>query len=258
VTQSRPAVPRTETLFKVPKTAELVARHLRQQIVGGTLVEGDALPSEVALTERYGVSRPTLREAFRVLEAEGLITVRRGAHGGARVHAPNADVAARYAGFVLEHQATTLADVYAARLLLETPCAALLARCHSDGDLDLLWGSVLDGEAIGDDRHRLIRHHAEFHALVVRLSGNHTVTLLSSMLRHIIDSANFRRVDPDTTGPAMDNAFEHGVRAHRKLVTLVEANDPHAAEALWRKHLEEANQFLLELPHTMTILDLLE
>ena len=42
--------------------------------------------------ERFGVSRPTLREAFRVLESESLISVRRGAHGGARVHLPNADV----------------------------------------------------------------------------------------------------------------------------------------------------------------------
>src|SRR5215207_5471314 len=108
--------------FRVPKTAELVARRLRQQIVGRVLLEGDALPSEVMLTEEFGVSRPTLREAFRVLEAEGLITVRRGARGGARVHAPNTDVAARYAGLVLEHQGTTLADVYAARVLLQAPC----------------------------------------------------------------------------------------------------------------------------------------
>ena len=45
--------------------------------------------------ERFGVSRPTLREAFRGLESESLISVRRGAHGGARVHLPNADVAGR-------------------------------------------------------------------------------------------------------------------------------------------------------------------
>src|SRR4051812_48835466 len=185
----------TDTRFKVPKTAELVAQRLRQQIVGGALVEGDSLPSEVTLTETFGVSRPTLREAFRVLEAEQLISVRRGARGGARVHAPSPDVAARYAGFVLEHQATTLADVYAARVMIESPCAAALARTRTDADLEQLWLSVHDGEAIGDDRHRLIRHHNEFHALIVGLADNRTMTLLSSMLRHIVDTANFRRVD---------------------------------------------------------------
>src|SRR5439155_5195777 len=63
---------------RVPKTAELVAAHLRRQIVRGELKEGDALPPETALMEQFNVSRPTLREAFRVLESEALITVRRG------------------------------------------------------------------------------------------------------------------------------------------------------------------------------------
>ena len=72
---------------RVPKTAELVASHLRRQIVRGELKEGDALPPESALMEQFGVSRPTLREAFRVLESEALISVRRGARA-ARVSTP--------------------------------------------------------------------------------------------------------------------------------------------------------------------------
>ena len=64
---------------KVPKTAELVAAQLRRQIVRGDLREGDALPPEATLMEQFAVSRPTLREAFRVLESEALISVRRGA-----------------------------------------------------------------------------------------------------------------------------------------------------------------------------------
>jgi DNA-binding FadR family transcriptional regulator len=82
--------------------AELVAQQLRRQIIRGELPEGAALPSEAALMTRFGVSRPTLREAFRVLESEGLINVRRGAHGGARVQVPSGEAAARYAGLVLE------------------------------------------------------------------------------------------------------------------------------------------------------------
>ncbi|MCU1365002.1 MAG: GntR domain protein [Ilumatobacteraceae bacterium] len=244
--------------FRVPKTAELVAHRLRRQIISGELSEGDVLPSEAALTEQFGISRPTLREAFRVLEAEQLISVRRGAHGGAHVHAPNPDVAARYAGLVLEHQGISLADVYAARVMLESPCAAQLARRRTADDLAQLWHSVEDGEAFAGDRHRLIRHHTEFHALVVRLAGNHTVVLLSSMLRHIIDTANVRRVEHDARGPATDHAFEHGGRAHRRLVTYIDERDDVRAGALWAKHLAEANDFLLDLPTATTILDLLD
>src|SRR5690349_4407942 len=82
---------------RVPKSAELVAQSLRLRIVRGELREGDGLPPENVLMQQFGVSRPTLREAFRILESEQLITVHRGARGGGRVHAPNGDVAARYA-----------------------------------------------------------------------------------------------------------------------------------------------------------------
>jgi GntR family transcriptional regulator, sialic acid-inducible nan operon repressor len=88
--------------LRPPKTAELVAHHLRKRIVRGELCEGESLPSEATLTEQFGVSRPTLREAFRVLETEQLITVRRGARGGAAVHAPSTSMVARYAGFYLD------------------------------------------------------------------------------------------------------------------------------------------------------------
>ena len=112
---------------KVPKTAELVATQLRNQIIRGELREGDALPPESTLMEQFGVSRPTLREAFRVLESEALISVRRGARGGARVHAPNGDVAARYAGLVLQFRGATLADVYEARKAID-PRPVLIHR----------------------------------------------------------------------------------------------------------------------------------
>ena len=112
---------------RVPKTAELVASHIRRRIVRGELVEGDALPPETALMEEFTISRPTLREAFRILESEGLITVRRGARGGARVQEPSSDVAARYAGLVLQHRGTTLADVLEARVIVEAPAARMLA-----------------------------------------------------------------------------------------------------------------------------------
>jgi GntR family transcriptional regulator, transcriptional repressor for pyruvate dehydrogenase complex len=65
------------------------------------------------------VSRPTLREAFRILGAESLINVRRGARGGARVVAPDIAVAARYAGLLLQVTHTTIADMQAARVLRE-------------------------------------------------------------------------------------------------------------------------------------------
>src|SRR4029450_11176652 len=116
---------------RVPKTAELVSAKIRNRIVRGELREGDALPPEPVLMQQFGVSRPTLREAFRILESEGLIEVRRGARGGARVRRPEDDVVARYAGLLLQYRGTTVSDVFDARARLEAPAARMLASRRS-------------------------------------------------------------------------------------------------------------------------------
>ena len=81
-----------------PRASAVVVSEIRRRIVSGELSEGEALPSEARLMERYRVSKPTIREAWRVLESEGLIIVRRGALGGAMVRTPSPTSVARQAG----------------------------------------------------------------------------------------------------------------------------------------------------------------
>lgn len=107
------------SVVRVPKAGELVAADLRRQIITGRLEPGAPLPNESVLMDRFGVSRPTLREAFRILESESIIKVLRGARGGARVVAPDGSVAARYTGLLLQYQGVPLADVYRARTAIE-------------------------------------------------------------------------------------------------------------------------------------------
>ena len=71
-------------------------------VVEGQLKEGDYLPNEAELMTHFGVSRPTLREAVRVLESERLVEVRRGSRTGARVRVPGPEIVARPAGLLLE------------------------------------------------------------------------------------------------------------------------------------------------------------
>src|SRR5262245_40782956 len=90
------------TGVRSPKTSELVAQTLRRMIVEGELKDGDFLPNEGELIAQLQVSRPTLREAVRVLEAEGLITVRRGSRTGPRVCVPGPEIVARPGALLLE------------------------------------------------------------------------------------------------------------------------------------------------------------
>lgn len=243
---------------RVPKMAELVARRLRRQIVSGELAAGAALPPETQLMEQFGVSRPTLREAFRVLEAEGLITVRRGAHGGARVRAPNDDAAARYAGLVLEHRGATLADVYEARNIVEPPCAAMLARQHSRAHLDELRTQLELTRNRLDDPSTAIELLNDFHALLVRLSGNHTLAVLSGLLRQIIDRSTVRHVHALGGSPLNAAALRAGFREHERVVVLIAERDVDGADAAWQRHLAAARQHNLSGSNPASVLDLLD
>ena len=99
----------------VPKVAELVAAHLRAQIVKAswpTVTSSTARPS---LLQEFGVSRPSLREALRVLETEGLVQIRRGNVGGAIVRRPTAASAAYHLSLTLRANDVTHRDLGAAR-----------------------------------------------------------------------------------------------------------------------------------------------
>ena len=225
--------------------AEVIVDRLRRQIVRGELAEGEALPSEHELQARFGVSRPTLREAFRILESESLIVVRRGAHGGALVRAPNTDVAARYTAFVLEYRGTTLADLYEARIVIEPAAVGLLAARCTDEDLVRLRRALEEHDALVDQPHRSIRTHTAFHTLLIELTGNLTLRVLAGMIGRIIERANWKHVEADAGSPAHAQASRRGLAAHHRVVDLIAAGDEAGATDLWRKHLAEGRDYLL-------------
>ncbi|MEV5559281.1 FCD domain-containing protein [Nonomuraea wenchangensis] len=237
--------------------AELIGGSLRKQIVRGELKEGDALPSEAALMEQFGVSRPTLREAFRVLESEALITIRRGARGGARVKTPDSAIAARHAGLVLEHRGTQLRDVYRARTEIESACARMAAQNRTKSALQRL-ESLYDRISDTTDVVERIRLHAEFDAAVVEASRNQTMMVMSGMLRTILDKATLESVLETAEKPSSRKAYEDAHKAHRRLIDLIEAQDAEQAERHWRRHLALAEKFVMSTGVSgRSVLDLL-
>lgn len=246
-------------LVRIPKMAEIIASRLRRRIARGELKEGDVLPPEAALMEQFGVSRPSLREAFRILEAEALISVRRGARGGAQVHVPDGRVAARYTGLVLEYRGTTIKDVHDALLAIEPACVAMLAERRTKAQITQLKKALREANEVRDDAAALIRAQTDFHTLVVDLAANETLKVLSGMLRYIIDRANWSKFGDSPASAHHLGATQLGLRSHERLVELIEARDPDAAAALWSKHLSEAGKYFVgDNRDSQTILDLLE
>lgn len=240
-------------LVRAPKTAELIADQLRRRIVRGDLRPGETLPPEIQLMEQFGVSRPTLREAFRILETETLIRVRRGSRGGAQVTAPDLSVAARYVGLLLQIQGTTVDDVYEARMVAEPACAKMLARRRTKTDLadlgrvvEQLTTAVESRDDSVPDPALWARLTHRFHELVMERSRNRTLALQGAVLHDIVATHVDLRVARDFDEKESPERFQRAIRAYQKLVALVEARDADGAERHWRNHMEVAAQYLLK------------
>jgi DNA-binding FadR family transcriptional regulator len=240
------------TVVRAPKTGELIASHLRRQIVRGELRPGEALPAESQLMEQYGVSRPTLREAFRILEAETLISVRRGSHGGARVSVPDVSVATRYFGLLLQMQGVTINDVYEARMISEPSCARLLALSHSEADIERLTDTV--GQLKAEVAARLpfppdpltwTKLSLQFHQLILEGCGNRTMALQGVVLQDIVATHLGAKLSQRDESDTVER-FEQMIGSYSKLIKLVAAGNAAGAERHWRSHMEAAAEFLLK------------
>lgn len=236
--------------IRVPKTAEVVADHIRKRIIRGELSEGDFLPPEGQLMTTLGISRPTLREAFRILEAEMLISVVRGSRTGARVHQPRVESVSRYAGFVLQAQGTTVGDIYEARLAIEPFIARRLAERKGSGGSDRLREAAARLRAMVDAKRYVdfMIGLAEFHRLLVELGGNHTLLFITSILQDVVAryQVDFlaRRAQPDDV---QRKQSLRGIRSFDKLIELIDAGDADGAEKHWRLHVINSNKSWLEL-----------
>src|SRR5687767_14905824 len=148
---------------RLPKVAELVAGEIRRRIISGDVVAGDPLPNEAELTALFGVSRPTLREALRLLEADGLIEVKRGVRGGPRVRVPDAAVTARHAAMLLQMRGTTLEDLIGARMIIEPAAVRALAHRASKSDVKALRAAHQAELDAGEDYDANAHHATLFH-----------------------------------------------------------------------------------------------
>ena len=240
-----------EPIARRPKASDLVAGQLRRLILDGELAEGDQLPPETHLTTRFAVSRPTVREAFRILETEGLISVAQGSRSGARVRAPGVATSARYAGFALRAAGATLRETYEAQLAFEPYAVRLLAERRTPEVMAELEArqealEALRGPARGHERSAAL---ARYHLLLVTLTGNRTLMVMAEMLARVLETHQARcepaLTDADRHGMSPARFRELGPRSIRKLLGFIRNGDADAAEAHWRVHLRNAAKYWL-------------
>lgn len=251
---ANPARPQASPL-RIPKAAEVIADSIRRDIVTGRLEVGQSLPAESGLMELFGVSRPTIREAYRILESEGLIELRRGARG-AQIRFPTEGAAGRSFGLLLQLRGTTLAEMWDAQIVVEPALVGRLAKNRKRADLERLRESIEEHRKTISDPDKFALVSTEFHRLVASLSDNRALALLATVLDEVLQLHAAEVVSQHPEGLDLRRVHREGLKDHENLVQLIESQDSAGAEAFWRRHLAWGAKVMLNQPSGATTLGL--
>lgn len=188
---------------------ERIAERLRDLVLTGVLRHGERLPTEATLAAEFGVSRATVREAVRMLAAQGLVVATKGARGGTYVTRPSLDYASQLlqanVALLADLDDITLEELLEARRLLEVPAARLAARRRTVDDVVRLRDAIPD-EAMGHGAGERFSANAGFHTSVMAASGNALLevaalpvfaVLQTSLARSGLGARFARRIDAD-------------------------------------------------------------
>lgn len=244
-----PSAERREQL-RQPRLAEVVAGVLRERIINGELGDGDLLPKQDELIEEYRISRPTLREALRILEGEGLLTVRRGSVGGSVVRMPNGDASAYTFGILLQSRRATISDLATAIKHIE-PIAASLCAARADRDSEVvaaLRANLLETEAASGDGPAFTALARRFHELLVSCCGNETLIVAFGALESLWSEQERQwAVRAASKGLYPEERYRRDVlAAHVAVVAAIEEGDAETAGRLDGVHLQHSQRYTLE------------
>ncbi|GEP38082.1 GntR family transcriptional regulator [Nocardioides psychrotolerans] len=216
--------------MSVPKSSDVLANHLRQQILEGKLVEGSALPVERALATSVGLGRQTVRDALRVLEIEGLIVTRPGRAGGSFVRRPDTATFERTLNVLVSGRGVKFHSLLEAREGLE-PVAARLAALHRTDD-DLV---ALDRVAakMAESRGNVplfLQCNVEWHVAVGAATHNEVIeAIVNSLSKVILRSTDIEEFNSEETMGAT-------LEAHSRILKAIRAGDADKAASSMSKH----------------------
>lgn len=229
---------------KIPKASEIIARKIKQDIINRVLEEGQLLPPEVKLMEEFGVSRPTIREAYRILESDRLVSVTRGAKGGAVIHRPTPTLITEHLLMVLGWERAYVSDLYNARLIIEPELASIVALKASKEAPKVLREIYERIVVLIDNTEDYAETLTEFHTHLVELAGNHMLIHMAAAIHEVISRHKVMVLSQIKREKSQTEFFEEakiGLKSINKLIDFIAAGDADGAEDHWRKHIKKAN-----------------
>jgi GntR family transcriptional repressor for pyruvate dehydrogenase complex len=226
--------------------AEQVADDLRRRIIRGDFSGSGMLPKMDDLLGAYPVSRPTFREAIRILEAEGLLTVRRGRNGGSVVHLPTPVNLGYTLGLVLAAQQVTIDDVAAALREVEPACAALCAQRKDRARTVLPRLRALHREYGRrlEDVVTAVEVSREFHEALVALCGNSSLIAVVGALESLWSSHERAWATRAAKSGEVTQAQRVAAgEVHGRIIDLIAGGQADAVRELVAEHLTSAQRY---------------
>jgi GntR family transcriptional regulator, transcriptional repressor for pyruvate dehydrogenase complex len=229
------------TQLRQPRLADLVAERLRRDILTGRYQEGEVLPVSAGLMQEFSVSAPAMREAIRMLEADGLLRTRRGSAGGVVVQLPTPSRIGEVIAMVLQSRRVHPDDVSEALAQIEPICALLCAQRSDRHDrvVPVLREAVRKQWDEFDDAAAFMPNARAFHETIVQNCGNQTMIVAIGGLE-VIWSAHASTLwdDHNVKRPRDRAGMRDAVAQHERLVDAIEVGDAAKAAELARAHAE--------------------
>ena len=216
---------------RADKVSEVVARAIVHDIVSRGLQQGDTLPSEAVMLSRFHVGRGSLREALRILEVHGLITLKPGPGGGPIVAAPTSGNFGRIATLFFQLDGATFRELVEARSLLEPMMARIAAERQPREIIAALRSNVAEGKR-QQGQERNARVGTDFHGLMAGASGNRVLDLMSRAIKDVFYERVTSSLWPEEERPRIH-------LEHEAIVKAMADGNGGMAERLMRRHMEE-------------------
>jgi GntR family transcriptional repressor for pyruvate dehydrogenase complex len=227
------------TPIKSRKTFEEAVDQIAEAIRSGALVVGDKLPSERVLAEQMEISRPTLREAIRVLSGAGVLTVQHGRDGGTFVRTEVVPIEfLRAQSYMLT---TEVAAVLEARRLLEPAVAQLAGRCATEEDFEVMRGVIeLQRRYMQEpQRRQFLQLDLRFHLAIAQATRNKTIVSVMKVLFRQLEIA----WDMAIRGPHDPRQM---IQIHEETLRAIMSRDPDRIAAAMDEHLSWLERFWQE------------
>jgi DNA-binding FadR family transcriptional regulator len=215
----------------VDRVSQVIVDQIKLLVRDGRLQSGDRLPSERELCQRFGVSRVTVREALRVLEASGLITIRVGAHGGSFLTTPSAERLGEGLADLLSLAPLTAVNVTEARIIVELGILPLVVERASEEDVNALFAMVEESEQAVESGAYTIGMSAAFHIRVAACTHNPAI----EMLVHSFHGPLLMSLEQSHAAAPMGH---RGLDEHRELAQAIKNSDLPTARTVMTRHLD--------------------